>query len=156
MLLAASFATAQTEPNVSIAVSRNGTIENLKAPRTLADAILKAARVSAPSSQKDPVGEWEKVFVQPNWIHAQFSPALLLDISGKETAVSEILLLFPTRDAGRGWPSFMMLKTDASILSRAKWSACQMRAIATAAGFDPKAEAAPFNTYCPNSHRYSQ
>jgi hypothetical protein len=41
-----------------------------------------------------------------------------------------------------------MLKTDAGVLSRAKWTGCEMRKMVVEAGFDPATEAPPFDTRC--------
>jgi hypothetical protein len=53
--------------------------------------------------------------------------------------VREILMSFPTNASGRRrWPDFIMLKTDIGTLSQAKWTACEIRDIATGAGLDSK------------------
>jgi len=145
---AVDFAAAEPETGVSIAVCRNGVTDAARSPDKLTAAILKAVSHSTASSQTNPADDWDKIFAQPNWVHVQFSPATDLSLNIGRTAVSEILMEFPTTDVGRRWPDYILLKSDVGILSRAKWSVCDMREIVTAAAFDPKDEAAPFNTYC--------
>jgi hypothetical protein len=146
----------RSKPHVSVDVCRDGSIEALKAPEKLIGAILNALRYSQKSSQENPTNDWGKVCAQPNWIHARFSPPKLLLLNGGKsdgaTAISEILIVFPTGDGGRRWPDYILLKTDVGTLSQAKWSACEMREIVTAAAFDPRREAFPFNTHCVAEH----
>jgi hypothetical protein len=145
---AVDFSAAEPEADVSIAVCRNGVTDAAQSPEKLTAAILKAVSHSQASSQTNAADDWDKIFVQPNWVHVQFSPATDLSLNTGRTAVSEILMVFPTGDIGRRWPDYILLKSDIGILSRARWSVCDMREIVSAAAFDPKDEAPPFNTYC--------
>lgn len=145
---AVNYAAAEPETGVSINVSRDGAIKAAHDPEKLTDAILKAVNHSQASSQKSPADEWDKIFGQPNWVHVQFSPARVLPLNTGKTAINEILIMFPAGDTGRRWPDYILLKSDIAILSRARWSVCDMREIVTAATFDPKDEAPPFSAYC--------
>ena len=88
------------------------------------------------------------MFTEPNWVYARFAPALTMDIGGKQRIVTEILMPLPTSERGRSWPPYMLLRTDVGILSRAKWSACEMQAVVDLARFDPSTQNPIYDTYC--------
>ena len=71
-----------------------------------------------------------------------------MDIGGKQRIVTEILMPLPTSERGRSWPPYMLLRTDVGILSRAKWSACEMQAVVDLAQFDPSTQNPIYDTYC--------
>ena len=130
-----------------IDVSRDGVVENLPDPQPLADAIQLA--LTPPTASLDATAErWYAAFSEPNWVYARFAPALKMAISGKQRTVSEILTPLPTSERGRSWPPYMLLRTDIGILSRAKWSACEMHAIVELARFDPSTQNPIYDTYC--------
>lgn len=153
-LLAADLCGGQAHSGVDIEVSRDYFIVAVADPRQVTEAILDALLVSTPSSPENPSDRWNEALGGPNWIHLRFvPPRLVLAYGGNPlatTPVTEILISFPTRERGRRWPDYVWLKTDSGVLSRAKWSVCQMRKIVVAADFDPASEAPPFDTYCPD------
>lgn len=145
---AANFTAAEPETRASIEVCKDSVTEPARNPEKLMAAILKAVNHSQASSQENPADDWDKIFEQPNWIHVQFAASKVFPLNTGTATVSEILVLFPTGDAGRRWPDYILLKANTGVLSRAKWTACEMREIVTAASFDPKDEARPFDRYC--------
>jgi hypothetical protein len=60
----------------------------------------------------------------------------------------------PTTERGRKWPDYILLRTDIGTLSRAKWSACEMHAIAELARFDPSTQNPIYDTYCAAECRF--
>jgi hypothetical protein len=114
----------------------------------LADALYQALLTSNRSSQVAPAEHWYPVFSTPNWIYARFAPAAKLDIDGHRRIVSEILMSLTTTERGRRWPDYILLRTDIGVLSRAKWSACEMQAIVDLARFDPGTQDPIYDTYC--------
>lgn len=137
----------------AVDVSRGRVIENLHPPQPLVNAILTAVESSQRSSQENPAAAWFATFDGPDWIHVRFAPATRIWISGtgrdELIAVSEILISLPAGPAGRRWPYYVMLNTDLGVLSRAKWSGCEMREIVEQAGFDPSTEDPIYKDYCP-------
>jgi len=147
VLAAALFSSGTAASDVVIDVSRDGVVENLSDPQPLADAIQLALTPSTPS--RDATTEhWYAVFTESNWIYTRFAPALKLDIGGEQRVVTEVLMSLPTSERGRNWPDYMLLRTDIGILSRAKWSACEMHAIVELARFDPSTQNPLYDTYC--------
>jgi hypothetical protein len=149
----AVFAQGPAVSDVVIDVSRDGIVENLSPPQPLADAIYQALLTSNRSSQNAPAEHWYAVFSAPNWIYARFAPAAKLDIDGRRRIVSEILMSLPTTERGRRWPDYILLRTDIGVLSRAKWSACEMHAIVELARFDPSTQDPIYDTYCAAERR---
>ena len=137
-----------------IDVSRDGVVENLSPPQPLADAIHQALLTSTRSSQDAPAEHWYAVFSEPNWVYARFAPAAKIDIDGRRRVVTEILMSLPTTERGRKWPYYILLRTDVGVLSRAKWSACQMHAIVALARFDPSTQDPIYDTYCAAERRF--
>jgi hypothetical protein len=139
--------------DVVIDVSRDGIVENLSPPQPLADAIYQALLTSTRSSQDVPAEQWYAVFRERNWIYARFAPAERIDISGRRRVVTEILMALPTTERGRRWPDYILMRTDIGVLSRAKWSACEMHAIVELARFDPSTQNPIYDTYCAEERR---
>jgi hypothetical protein len=155
-IAAAVCASAPAAGDVVIDVSRDGVVENLSPPQPLADAIYQALLTSTLSSQSAPAEQWYHVFSEPNWIYARFAPAEKIDIGGRRRLVTEILMALPTTERGRKWPYFVLLRTDIGVLSRAKWSACEMHAIVELARFDPSTQDPIYDAYCAEERRAAE
>jgi hypothetical protein len=134
-------------------------LEAALAPRgNTVEAVLLALKHSQESTVTDLEHHWAAAERAPNRLHIALAPArqMRLNVGKAPQAVSltEVLLELPQAPEGRQWPYSILVRTsDGRLFSMARMTVCQMRAILSAAGFDPTRDAPLYLDYCPEGIR---